>query len=386
MKKTIPQLLTDIPLLEDTVVSLGDEIKARDLKIQNLYETIENQIRDREHEIKTRDLEIERLNETIKSLLNRSFGRKSEKVDPSYFDEPSLEGCKEDDLTKADEELITVTYQPRKSGRKPLPEILTRKTITHDIPEPDKYCSCGAALELMGAEKSEQIGIIPAQVYVIEHVRPKYVCKCCETGFKIAPMPSLPIPKSIASSGLLAHMIVSKYEDHLPLYRQEKIWQRLGVEIPRASMSLWVFKCAALLSPLRDLLKRRIVCGNYAKADETPITVLEREGVRGSFNGYIWVFTSGLAENRSSVFEYHASREGKVAEHFFQGFKGVLQSDGYSGYNRLRAHADIQSAGCMQHCRRKFVEVLKISNQKPGAASQVKVLELFKPNSLSGIP
>jgi transposase len=319
--------------------------------------------------------ENKRLNDIVKSLLDHRFGRKSQKMPPgqySLFDEPSIKEA-EEDLDSADEQLTIPQHQRKKPGRGPLPKDLPRKIVIHDIPEADKICGCGCTMDQIGEETSEQLGIIPAKIYVIKHVRPKYACKLCQEGVKIALVPKLPIPRSIASPNLLANILVSKYEDHLPLYRQEKMWQRIGVDIPRATMSNWVFKCATLFIPLLTLLKKAIMSSDYAKADETPVTVLERDGLRGSFKGYMWVFTTGTPENKAVVFEYHPSREGKVAKDFLEGFKGVLQTDGYYGYNHFRGQEDVKSAGCMQHCRGKFVEVIKIANQKRTGAADMAV-------------
>lgn len=132
-------------------------------------------------------------------------------------------------------------------------------------------------------------------------------------------------------------------------------------------------KVATLLSPLVDLLQNEIITSDYAKADETPVTVLEREGERGSFGGYMWVFTSGLTEKRAVVFQYHPTRAGKAAEAFFTNFKGYLQTDGYSGYLQFRTSDKIKSLGCLQHCRRKFVDVIKISEKKKSGAAYLAV-------------
>jgi transposase len=143
-------------------------------------------------------------------------------------------------------------------------------------------------------------------------------------------------------------------------------------------MSYMTLKVATLLSPLVDLLKHEIITSDYAKADETPVTILERDGKRGSFGGYMWVFTSGLADKRAVIFKYHSSREAKVAEEFFTDFKGYLQTDGYSGYLRFRTSANITSLGCMQHCRRKFVEVIKISGKNKSGAAYIAVKYIQK--------
>lgn len=158
--------------------------------------------------------EIERLKEQAKLFLAHRFGRKSEKIHPGQlelqlFDEPCIADS-EINLADLDEEL-TITYKRKKSGRPALPKNLPRETITHDLSEAEKICACGHELHCIGEEKSEQIDFVPAKIKVIEHVRPKYACRACQEGVKIAAMPKLPIPKSIAAPGFLANLLVSKY-------------------------------------------------------------------------------------------------------------------------------------------------------------------------------
>jgi len=194
---------------------------------------------------------------TIAQLRQQIYGRKSEKL-KAIIDQPALPGLEyifdeTSDVDESDpendpqeEKEQKTEKQKKKPGRKPLPEHLPRERIIHDLNESDKTCACGQALHKIGEETSEQIEYIPAKVKVIQHVRYKYACKCCEDTVKTAPTPAQPIPRSIATPSLLAQVFVSKFDDHLPLYRQSEIWKRIGVDLNRATLSNWVVKAGRL--------------------------------------------------------------------------------------------------------------------------------------------
>ncbi len=173
----------------------------------------------------------------------------------------------------------------KKSGRRPLPKDLPRKQVIYDIKEEEKVCECGCELSIIGSEVSEQLDYIPAKLQVIEHIRYKYACKSCEEGVKCAELPIKPLPKANATSGLLAHILVSKFEDHLPLYRQSLMWERLNIGIARSTMCNWVIACGDLLKRLVDLLKKDMVAEDYVASDETRVQVLKSE----TSTSYMWV-------------------------------------------------------------------------------------------------
>ena len=178
----------------------------------------------------------------------------------------------------------------------------------HDLDEAEKICACGCQLTHIADEKSEQLDIIPAKIYVIEHVKKKYACKQCQETIKTARMPAQPIPKSIASSGVLSHVLVAKFQDGLPLYRQEKIFKRIGIDLPRATMCLWVMKSAHLLKPLMTLMQDRITSYDVAYTDETTIQVLKepRKGVQSK--KYMWLFAGGPPAQFVYYYHYHPAR------------------------------------------------------------------------------
>jgi len=192
-----------------------------------------------------------RLIEELLLARQQRFSPSSERniLQPDLFDEPGVELS--DEVKEQLEDDIEVKSYTRKKHpvRRPLPAYLPREVIIHDISEEDKTCGCGAVLVRIGEEISEQLKYIPAQASVIQHVRPKYACKPCQDNVKIAPMPILLLPKSIATAELVAYTIISKYCDHLPLYRQESIWARLEIDMPRSSLCGWILKTAELCEP-----------------------------------------------------------------------------------------------------------------------------------------
>jgi hypothetical protein len=196
-------------------------------------------------------------------------------------------------------------------------------------------------------------------------VRLKYACKACEETIKTAPVPAHPIPKSNASPGLLAHVAVAKYQDALPLARQERILQRAGVELPRATLAGWMIRLGALLDPLIEQLRGRLLAYDIVQMDETRIQVLKEAGRSASSNSYIWVQRGGPPDQPVVLFFYDPSRGQAVAKDLLAGFSGYLQSDGFEVYAAVaEANPHIRLIGCLAHARRKFDEALKAQGQK----------------------
>lgn len=313
---------------------------------------------------------IDTLQEQLNILLHKRFGPSSEKSPPEQmrlFNEAEMQ-LDEGAEVEAEEEEESVTipeHQRKKRGRKPLPESLPRVRVEHDLPEEEKTCNCGCQLTRIGEEISEQLDIIPAQVQVIQHVRPKYACKGCEETIKTAKLPPQPIPKSNASPGLLAHIAVAKYQDALPLYRQEKILQRIGVDIPRATLANWMIKLGSLIQPLINLLQERINAYDILGMDETTIQVLKEPGRAATSNSYLWVQRGGPPEQSAILFHYDPSRGQTVAKELLADYRGYIQADGYEVYAAVAASSErITLVGCMAHARRKFDEAAKAQGKK----------------------
>ncbi|XP_014680252.1 PREDICTED: uncharacterized protein y4jD-like [Priapulus caudatus] len=298
--------------------------------------------------------------EQFRLSQHKRFGVSSEKgaVHPDLFNEAETFA---DDHAESDAAVQeTITYTRKKPGRKALPADLPRKIDRHELPESEQICDCGHALHVVGEASSEQLEIIPAQVYVIEHVQVKYACRGCEEGFKTAPKPAQPIPKSFATPGLLAYIIISKFLDSLPLYRQEAIFKRYNIELSRATMSNWVLTIAELLKPYYDRLKHHLITQTFIQADETTLTVVQ-DGRENGTKSYMWLYQSG--EHRPLypvvLYDYQSTRAGYHAKTFLSGFKGYLQTDGFPGYHLMESDALVVLLGCMAHARRKFDDALK---------------------------
>jgi transposase len=332
---------------------------------------------------KTKDELIELLHQKNKHILFleelhrayqlRQFGNQSEKIAPdqySLFDEAVLPKNTEK-LLQAEEEIQVAAYT-KKPGRKALPSELTRVQRIYDLEESEKICACGCALTHIKDEKSEQLEIIPARIYVIEHCRLKYACRACEETIKTAPMPKAPLPRSIAAAGLLSHVIVSKFQDHLPLYQQEKILKRIGIDIPRATLCLWVIKCAELLKPFMQIKHEYILNYDIAYCDETTVQVLKDPNKGVGSKKYMWLFAGGPPDQFVFIYHYHPSRSHEVAFNFFENFNGYLHCDGFPAYDTLAGkNKTITLSGCLYHARRKFVEVVKLVNGREGVATTV---------------
>ncbi len=297
--------------------------------------------------------------EQVKLEKLRRYGRKSE----SNLDQLNLfdEAEQEAEIKAPEEEKEVISYERKKAKRKPLPTTLPREEIIHDISEADKICDCGYEKKNIGEEVSEQLEVIPASMKVVAHIRPKYACNRCDASVAIAPMPTLFLPKHIASPSLVAYTLINKFQDHLPLYRQEQMWKRLNIDIPRNSMSSWIMKAYELCKPLKALFIKELLKSDYLQVDETPVQVMNEPGKRNTSKSYIWAYRSAIPDKKLMLYEYQPSREGKWPEQLLSDFKGYLQTDGYKGYNWAKTKADITQLGCMAHARRPFAELVKIA-------------------------
>ena len=351
-----------VSLLELKVSSLANE----NSDLQNENEGLKST-----NKVLTSELEIK--DQQIAMLKQAIYGKKSEKKIPPaceeqlslLFDEAevSSDEDKEDngDLT-ADEEYEDVSFRrKKKAGRKSLPKNLPRERVIHQLPESELQCNCGSVLCKIG----EDLHVIPAKLLVKEHIRYKYACKNCEENIKRAPAPFRPLRKALASSSVLSDMLVKKYEDHLPLYRQSKIWGRLGIHMPRETLSNWFMSCANKFQPIVELLKEEILSSSYVCSDETTLNVLQSS----KDTNYMWLHMSGDRDKRSLLYTYDESRSQSGIKEFLDKFKGYHQCDGYSSYAILHNKKGVIGVGCMSHARRKFMDILKIVKNKSSSVA-----------------
>lgn len=341
-----------------------------------IIEGLQHQIEEKKLEIKEKDAAIAARDETIESLhyrlqlaLRHRYAARREKLESGavqldLFDKVEIpEQAAEAKKDKPHEKVSVKGHQRKKGGRKTLPDDLPRVRREHDLSDEEKRCKCGCALHAIGEDVSEQLEIIPAQMYVIEHVKKKYACKACESNVKIAKGPRQAIPKSLAGPGLLSHILVSKFCDYLPLYRQETILKRCGVEISRSNLCYWVVRCGEHFEPLIDLLRTPIIDYDTSFADETTLQVLKEKNRAPHQKSYVWLFGGGPPEKFAWIYQYHPGREAAIATAFFEGFKGFVHVDGYAGYNALETKG-VTLVGCMAHVRRKFFNVAKVAKKK----------------------
>jgi transposase len=254
---------------------------------------------------------------------------------------------------------------PPRERRQPAAKVL--ETVIERIEPAEKVCPhCGQEKCEIGCEKSERFEYIPAKIVRHEILRPKLACPCGEGGVSIAPMPPSVVPQGQPGPGLVAHVLLSKYDDHLPLYRQQQQFGRLGVNFPRQTLCDWIEKGAEWLQPIVREMKRELLAGDYLQVDETPVRVLDPEVKGRCALGYLWV---AGRPGSDVIFEFHPGRGKVFAQELVGHFKGCLQRDGYGVYGALAVdQPGLIGVGCWSHARRKFVDAL---DERPGPAAEV---------------
>ncbi|CAB3797995.1 IS66 family transposase [Pararobbsia alpina] len=314
--------MTQASPFPDDIEALKALLRERDVKLDRLQQTVDSQ----KAALATRVAEIEHLRLLIAKLRRMQFGRKSEKLDHQI---EQLELRLED--LEADE------------GAAPV-----------------EIAECGAAMKQLGEDISEQLEYVPASFRVIRHVRPTFACTCCDHIAQAA-APSRPIQRGIAGPGLLAHVLVAKFADHLPLYRQSVIYAREGVELDRSMLAKWVGHSAALLQPLVDALRRHVMASTKLHADDTPVPVLA-PGNGTTKTGRLWVYVrddraSGDMTPAAVWFTYTPDRKGIHPQQHLESFTGTLQADAYGGYQAIYDTGRVVEAACWAHARRQFYEL-----------------------------
>lgn len=321
--------------------------------------------------------EIEHLKLVIEKYRRMIFGRKSEKLSGELeqleFRLEELETAQAAEearqaATEATQASSTRTDSKRRSrpARKPIPEDLPREVVTH-LPAHNCCPDCGGALRQFGEDVSEQLERIPASFKVIRHVRPKFACAACESVVE-APAPARPIDRGLPGPGLLAHVLVSKYADHLPLYRQSQIYAREGVDLDRSTLAGWVGAASELLTPLVDEIRKHVLAAAKIHADDTPVPVLA-PGNGKTKTGRLWTYVrddrpAGYSTAPAVWFTYSEDRKGEHPRRHLKDFKGALQADAYAGFHHLYGDGAIYEVACWAHTRRKFHDI-HVSHASP---------------------
>jgi transposase len=317
---------------------------------------------------------IDQLQHQLQYLLRRLFGRSAEKLDPKQlqlFETLLNQLAPATPAPAPAPEPAPTTPRPAGNGhgRRRLPADLPRQKVIHDLPEEQKPCPCcGKLRHVIGQEVSEQLDFVPAKLTVIEHVRLKYACPHCEaqaaeSGPQIttAEKPLAPIEKGLAAPGLLAYVIVSKYSDHLPLHRLERILERHGIQIARSTLCDWAAQCADVLRPVYDLMVRRVLQSKVIHTDDTPVDVLDKSRTQ-TRTGRFWVYL-GDPDHPFTVFTYTPSRSRDGPIEFLKNWGRdrpvYLQADAFGGYDGIyagQAGGHVTEVACWAHARRKFYE------------------------------
>jgi transposase len=321
--------------------------------------------------IQQRDLKIGQLTHEVALLRRHKYGQRSEHLNVLQIS--LLDEVTDADIAGIETELeqlqapAATSAEKRQPKRSPLPPELPRTEIHH---EPDNtQCTCGCQLKRIGEEVSEKLDYMPGVFTVERHIRGKWVCDQCETLIQ-APMPAQIIDKGIPTSGLLAQVLIAKYADHLPLYRQEQIFTRAGVALPRSTLAEWIGVCGVQLQPLVDALRDTLLKEAVLHADETPVPMLS-PGKKKTHKAYIWAYASTpFSDLNAVIYHFAPGRSGQHARDMLGEWSGKLVCDDYSGYKASFTKGVIE-IGCMAHARRKFVE-LEISGKSQIAGQAVE--------------
>ena len=299
---------------------------------------------------------VEKLQRQVAWLSRKMFGKSSEKIDPSQL-ALGLEPVASEQIVSEPAVVETDSGEPRSRGKRHpgrhrLPATLPRVVVVHDVDPKDLVCElCQGMKEEFAREVTEKIEIEPAKITVVVHENPKYACPRCQEGVAMAPMPPSVIDKGLAEPGAIAHTVVSKIADHLPLYRQEQILARSGVHIDRNTLQDWYDAAASAFKPLVAIMKGGILAGPIIQSDDTRVQVLKQP--KGSYTGYIWCYVSPEGE---VVYDFTKGRGGEGPRTFLSGYEGFLQADAYAGYDKIFTSGKVIEVGCLAHLRRKFVE------------------------------
>lgn len=350
MLEASSDLPDDVAALQAMIALRDAGIATRDQKL-SIFETA----------IRERDYQIEKLRHELAGLRRHRFGSKSEALDQLELTLEEEEIARAVDRPSAEDTEDAAEDTPkRKPRRKPLPDHLHRND---QMLSPGDECSaCGGSLKTLGEDITEELEYVPGRFVVNRIIRPRMACSCCDAICQ-SPLPSRPIDKGIAGPGLLAHVLVNKYADHLPLYRQSQIFEREGIDLDRSTLADWVGKSAALLEPLAGAIQRHVLSGAAIFADDTPVNMLS-PGAGKTKTARLWAYVRDERPWKgdappAAFYRFSRDRKGEQPSEHLKAYKGWMHADGYSGFNDLYRSGRVREVACMAHARRKFVDVFK---------------------------
>lgn len=349
--------------LPDDVEALKAMIAERDAKIAA-----------QDAELRLRDLMIEKLRVRLDKQLRERFGTSSEGIEQLQLMLEDLE------ITRSAERPDIETLEEHKTRpvRKALPDHLPRQELVLD---PGAACTaCGGNLKRVGEDVTEELEYVPGRFVVNRFIRPRMACACCEH-FQQAALPSRPIERGRPGPGLISHVLVSKYADHLPLYRQSQIYGRESVDLERSTLADWVGKASALLTPLADAIGRHVRSGAAIHADDTPVDVLN-PGHGKTLTGRLWTYVRderpwGSTAPPAAWYRFSMDRKGVRPAEQLSGYRGCVHADGYAGFNELFRAGAIQEVACLAHVRRKFFDLAKDGRSPICAEAVARIADLY---------
>ena len=329
----------------------------------------------RDAELHGRDLVIEKLKHQLAGLRRHQFGARSESMDQLELTLEAEEIARAAEAP-APQDTAVPGDQKRKPRRRPLPDHLPRNEMV--LSAGAACTACGGTLKPVGEDVTEELEYVPGRFIVNRIIRPRLACACCET-FHQAPLPSRPIERGRPGPGLLAHVLVNKYADHLPLYRQSQIFARESVDLDRSTLAGWVGASTALLEPLADAIGRHVLAGQAIFADDTPVK-LQAPGTGKTRTARLWVYGrderpwSGEAPP-AAWYRFSADRKAERPAEHLKKFTGWMHADGYAGFEELYRSGTIREVACMAHVRRKFVDVQQSALSHGGSAIAAEAIQ-----------
>ena len=365
--------MTSLPNLDQLP---PEQLRALAAQLMQRVESLDQKVETMGKKIHRDQTLIEKLTHEIAQLKRFKFAKRSEQLSPDQVS--LLDDLIDTDIAAIEAELEALkparasTEVRQKPKRTALPPQFPRTLIHH---EPDNsHCQCGCALKRIGEDVSEKLDYTPGVFTVERHIRGKWVCDQCETLIQ-APVPAQVIDKGIPTSGLLAHVMIAKFADHLPLYRQESIFARAGLAIARSTLAQWVGNCGVQLQPLVDALRDAVLAQHVIHADETPVSMLA-PGEKKTHRAYVWAYAiSQFSDLAAVVYDFSPSRAGEHARNFLQDWKGKLVCDDFGGY-KASFEQGVTEIGCMAHARRKFFE-LHATNKSQLAEQALRYIQLL---------
>ncbi len=381
----------DLPSDPDDLRALVVQMQARLTASEDELAATREELAAAKNAVQLTTLQIEKLQVALARLRRMKFGQSSERVAQQADQlELTLEDLEAEQARAEcviegkvpDREPKAPSNRPR---RKPLPEHLPRDEVVHAAPAADGCTACGGTMSALGEDVTEVLEYVPGSFRVVRHVRPKLACSCCDA-ISQAPAPALPVPRGRAGPGLLAHVVVSKFADHLPLYRQSRIYAREGIDLSRSTLADWLGHVSWLLAPLVERIADHAMASPKLHADDTPVPVLA-PGTGKTATGRLWVY---LRDNRrwspndkpAALFRYSPDRKGERPREHVKAFAGFLQADAYAGFERLydpnRTEGLITPVACWAHVRRKLHDVFKADPASAAAIAIGKIQEFYE--------